>query len=79
LPVLGDARAVYRRTAQRRVPALILWGARDEVSPVRNGHELAGVMRAVRYLEIPSGHLTHYERPDLTNPAILHRVTRMFG
>ena len=28
-------------------------------------------MPSARYIEIPAGHLPHYERPDLANAAII--------
>jgi pimeloyl-ACP methyl ester carboxylesterase len=50
---------------------LVLWGASDVIIPTRLGQEVRRLMPSARYIEIPAGHLPQYERPDLTNAAIL--------
>jgi RNA polymerase sigma-70 factor (ECF subfamily) len=43
----------------------------DVIIPTRLGQEVRRLMPSARYIEIPAGHLPQYERPDLTNAAIL--------
>jgi pimeloyl-ACP methyl ester carboxylesterase len=46
-----------------RVPALVLWGARDTVDSVPAGRKSAQALRAPFHL-IPAGHLSMLAAPD---------------
>jgi len=70
LPI-SESSALFRRLERRRVPTLVLWGASDVIIPTRLAQEVRRLMPSARYIEIPAGHLPHYERPDLTNAAML--------
>lgn len=56
---------------QIRVPALVLCGAEDEISPVPGMRAMAERIRGATYVEVPAaGHLAPLERPELVNGAI---------
>ena len=71
LPI-SESSALFQRIERHGPRTLVLWGARDEIIPTRLGQEVRRLMPSARYTEIPAGHLPQYERPDLTNAAILH-------
>jgi pimeloyl-ACP methyl ester carboxylesterase len=75
LPI-SESSDVFRRVERQGIPTLILWGAHDVIIPVRLGHEVRRLMPSATYVEIPAGHLPQYERPDLTNEAILRFLER---
>lgn len=70
LPI-GESSDLFRRIERQGTPTLVLWGASDVIVPVHLGHEVRRLMPKATYVEIPAGHLPQYERPDLTNAAIL--------
>ena len=54
-----------------RVPALVICGAEDTVTPPALSHALAQLIAGARYEEIErAGHLTNLERPDAFNAAV---------
>jgi len=70
LPV-QEASETFQRVERQGTRTLVIWGARDEVIPVHLSHALRTLMPSATYIEMPAGHLPQYERPELTNPAIL--------
>jgi pimeloyl-ACP methyl ester carboxylesterase len=67
-----DLDAIVRRYEEISVPTLIIWGERDRIVPLRNGHALHAKIRSSSMTVIPScGHIPHEERPDVTIPEIL--------
>ena len=58
---LADQRG---RAAAIRVPALVICGAEDKVTPPALSHDLAALIPGARYSEIPAaGHLSNLEQP----------------
>jgi 3-oxoadipate enol-lactonase len=56
------------RASAIRVPALVLCGAEDKVTPPQLSRELAELIPGARYAEIANaGHLTNLERPEEFN------------
>ncbi|WP_416904358.1 alpha/beta fold hydrolase [Micromonospora echinospora] len=56
------------------VPTLVLAGARDRLVPPTHSAELAGLLPAARFVEVPdAGHYPYLERPDE-----FHRLVRSF-
>ncbi|HET9710190.1 MAG TPA: alpha/beta fold hydrolase [Gemmatimonadales bacterium] len=56
---------------QIRVPALVLGGSEDEISPAAGMRAMAQRIRGARYEEVPdAGHLAPLERPELVNEAL---------
>ena len=70
LPI-SESSDLFRRIERQGTRTLVLWGASDVIIPTRLGQEVRRLMPSARYIEIPAGHLPQYERPDLTNAAIL--------
>jgi pimeloyl-ACP methyl ester carboxylesterase len=70
LPI-SESSDLFRRIDRQGTRTLVLWGASDEIIPVHLGQEVRRLMPSATYIEIPSGHLPQYERPDLANAAIL--------
>lgn len=53
------------------VPALVLGGSEDEISPAVGMRAMAQRIRGAKYVEVPqAGHLAPLERPELVNEAL---------
>jgi pimeloyl-ACP methyl ester carboxylesterase len=61
---IHDAEDLYRRTGERGVPTLVLWGRDDRVTPLPDRERLRAAMPSaeLRVFE-DTGHLPHAERP----------------
>ena len=70
LPI-SESSDLFRRIERQGTPTLVVWGASDVIIPVHLSHHVRRLMPKAMYVEIPAGHLPQYERPDLTNVAIL--------
>ena len=58
-------------------PTLIVWGEEDRVFPLPVGEELNRTIKGSTLVRIPSaGHIPMWERPDLTNRAIIEFLQR---
>lgn len=56
---------------QISVPALVLGGSEDEISPAAGMRAMAQRIRGATYVEVPeAGHLAPLERPELVNEAL---------
>ena len=64
--VSGLSRSRLRtRLDEIRLPALIVWGARDRVLPLRHGRRLHEGIRGSRLVVFPrTGHCPQIERPE---------------
>jgi pimeloyl-ACP methyl ester carboxylesterase len=70
LPI-SESSDLFRRIERQGTRTLVLWGTSDVIIPTHLGQEVRRLMPSATYIEIPSGHLPQYERPDLANAAIL--------
>jgi len=70
LPI-SESSELFRRIERRGTPTLVLWGTSDVIIPTPLGQEVRKLMPSATCIEVPAGHLPQYERPDLTNAAIL--------
>ncbi|MBI5405311.1 MAG: alpha/beta hydrolase [Candidatus Kerfeldbacteria bacterium] len=53
------------------IPALLIWGERDDATPLADGRRLAGLIPRSRLLVIPdASHFVHQEQPDRVATAI---------
>jgi len=60
------------RYASIRVPTLILWGDRDAITPISQGHDLARLVPGATFVELRAvGHIPAIEAPDVFNAALL--------
>jgi pimeloyl-ACP methyl ester carboxylesterase len=75
LPI-SESSDLFRRIERQGTPTLVIWGASDVIIPVHLGHHVRRLMPKAMYVEIPAGHVPQYERPDLTNAAILRFLGR---
>lgn len=75
--LVGALRAMRERPDSGRVlekigvPALVLGGSEDEISPASGMRAMALRIRGATYVEVPeAGHLAPLERPELVNEAL---------
>jgi len=75
--LVGALRAMRERPDSRPmleqidVPALVLGGSEDEISPPAGMRAMAQRIGGSKYVEVPeAGHLTPLERPELVNEAL---------
>ena len=50
--------------AKIKVPTLLLWGARDQITPLRDGQEYHTLIRGSRLEVLDSGHFVFLEHPE---------------
>jgi pimeloyl-ACP methyl ester carboxylesterase len=68
---LQDADPFYRRVGERRLPTLIVWGSRDRITPVALAKPVHEAMPHAELQLLESGHLPHYEHPNVFMPILL--------
>jgi pimeloyl-ACP methyl ester carboxylesterase len=75
--LLFDHRGVYERLGQTALPILLLWGDHDLTIPMSVGLEMLKYMphAELRVIE-ESGHVPHYEVPDVVNPLLIEFLKR---
>ncbi|HEV7703086.1 MAG TPA: alpha/beta hydrolase [Gemmatimonadaceae bacterium] len=73
-PSLATERARYRGI---RVPTLVLWGEADSVTPMPQGKEIARLIPASSWVQLPRvGHIPAIEAPALFNAELLRWLAR---
>ena len=66
-----------RRIGEIGHPTLIVWGQEDRVFPLPVGEELQRTIKGSTLVRIPNaGHIPQWERPDLTNRAMIEFLRR---
>ena len=61
-----------------KVPAMVVVGERDRMTPARAGKALARIIPGSEIVEIPSaGHPTHYTQPEALNEALVGWLERI--
>jgi 3-oxoadipate enol-lactonase len=61
-----------------KVPALVLVGAEDKLTPPEEARKLAGLIAGAEYAEIPlAGHLSNLENPEAFNRALIGFLTQL--
>jgi pimeloyl-ACP methyl ester carboxylesterase len=69
--VSEPARPFWARMRRIRVPALVLWGTRDRLVPVRLASRLADTLPAAEMILLPGvGHVPQFEAPAETTGAL---------
>lgn len=59
-----------------RCPALVIWGANDEVIPPSNAHYFERDLSDVKLMMVPeAGHLPHVEKADKVNQAMIEFIS----
>ncbi len=67
---------VYERLGKLHLPILLFWGRNDDTLPIEQSDQL---LKLIPYAELQvvenSGHIPHYERPDIVNPILNQFLT----
>jgi pimeloyl-ACP methyl ester carboxylesterase len=61
----------WTRLRELSVPALFVWGRRDQVVPLRFARHVRDALPSARHLALNCGHVPQLERPQPTHDAIL--------
>jgi pimeloyl-ACP methyl ester carboxylesterase len=70
--MLGTFTSTYARLGGLRKEILLIWGEDDVTTPFERGRVLLELLPHAEFLPVPrSGHVPHFERPDLVHPRIL--------
>ena len=65
-------RNLFTRWADVGVPALLVWGRQDRITPLSSGEEIAAAMPASRLVVLEeAGHWPQFERPEAFSDAVL--------
>ena len=66
-----DQSDVYQQVGRQNRPVLLIWGREDKTIPLSSSGRLRNVLEGKFLLVDEAGHLPHYERPDVVNPALI--------
>jgi len=67
-----DTLAIYRDLAEKKIPTLILRGEEDQTISANDIEILRAILPFAQFhLISETGHIPHYERPEVVNPLIL--------
>ena len=70
--MLFDSRPVYERLGQTDQPILMLWGDHDLTIPMSVGLEMLKLLPRAEWRVIEeTGHVPHYECPDVVNKMLV--------
>jgi pimeloyl-ACP methyl ester carboxylesterase len=62
----------YRDLGALGKPILLVWGRHDTVVPFSGSDRVRELLRPVNFVDVErAGHLSHYERPEVVNAALL--------
>jgi pimeloyl-ACP methyl ester carboxylesterase len=63
---------LLKRLRELRMPALVAWGAKDQILPISNVEKIRAVLPDARYELYPdAGHMITYEEPERFNSALI--------
>ncbi len=69
---LGEQSELYRQVGQLGKPVLLIWGKEDRSFPVALTEKALALLPGASLQVIPdSGHIPHYEHPELVNPLLV--------
>lgn len=70
--MLGSFLPVYEQIGKMDKPVLLFWGRNDRTLPFRHSEALRKAMPQMEFHAIEnSGHIPHYEKPEVVNPILL--------
>ncbi len=73
-----DPLAEYRALGKRGVPALLVRGVHDATVSAADMERVRQAIPGARFLAVEeAGHLSHYERPEIVNPALIGFLREM--
>ncbi|MCF6289046.1 MAG: alpha/beta hydrolase [Proteobacteria bacterium] len=61
----------YEKVGESGIPALLIWGRDDQTLPLANSPRVAKALNVEVFVVEDSGHLPHFERPEIVNPELL--------
>jgi len=67
-----DPHPHYELLKKHNKKILLIWGKDDKVTPVDGAVKLCSLLSPELLLLDETGHLPHYERPEIVNPAIIN-------
>jgi len=75
--MLGDFSELYRRVGEQTAfQIMLVWGREDHVVPFAHSQFVLEAIPQAQFHAIDNaGHIPHYERPDVVNPAIIRFLT----
>lgn len=63
---------IYRQIGKSNLPVLLLWGRQDRAVPFHHSNILREAIPGMEFHAIEdSGHIPHFEKPDVVNPLLL--------
>jgi pimeloyl-ACP methyl ester carboxylesterase len=70
--MLGTFASTYARLGALQKEVLLIWGEEDATIPFESSRDLLQLLPHAHFLPVPgSGHLPHFERPDVVHPRLL--------
>ncbi len=67
---------IFAEVGRLQIPSCLIWGKEDQQADFATSEEFLNLIPDVQFHAIEeSGHLSHYERPDLVNPILLEFLT----
>ncbi|MGQ9493456.1 MAG: alpha/beta fold hydrolase [Anaerolineae bacterium] len=75
--VLHNHTSIYRRVGQQGCPILLIWGRLDKTIPFETHRKVLEVMPEAEFHPIDdTGHVPHYECPEVVNPILVEFLRR---
>ncbi|MBC8508414.1 MAG: alpha/beta fold hydrolase [Chloroflexi bacterium] len=70
--VLGDALPIYKRIGDSDLPVLLIWGREDRTVPFAHSQFVLDALPQAQFHPIDdTGHIPHFERPEIVNPLLI--------
>jgi pimeloyl-ACP methyl ester carboxylesterase len=70
--LLGSILDIYEKIGKMNKPVLLFWGPHDHTVPFKHSEILQKAMPNLQFHAIEnSGHIPHYEKPEVVNPILL--------
>jgi pimeloyl-ACP methyl ester carboxylesterase len=70
--MLDEDLTLFRRVGETGKPVLLIWGEQDRTVPFRNNETFRKLVPQAEFQAIEnSGHIAHFEKPEIVNPALI--------
>ncbi len=66
-----DKLCLYEKIGNSGMESLLIWGRQDKTLPLTDSVRVAKALKTETFIVEESGHLPHYEHPEIVNPKIL--------
>ena len=75
--VLNEAKDIYQNIGEGDLPVLLLWGEEDKAVPFEQSESMIKLIPQTEFHPITgSGHIPHYDKPEIVNPILLEFLER---